>query len=79
MKTTLKEVFSSLDKRSMPVVVYTNTGVKASMIWLALTLLGYDARIYTWQDWQANSPRLTSPCRRLMPSPILPRSEMWSR
>ena len=41
-----------------PIVVYTNTGVKASMTWLALTLLGYDARIYSWQDWEANQPKL---------------------
>jgi thiosulfate/3-mercaptopyruvate sulfurtransferase len=47
-------LFSSLDK-GRPVVVYTNTGVKASMIWLALTLLDYDASIYSWRDWQANS------------------------
>ena len=50
----LKILFSSLDK-GRPVVVYTNTGVKASMIWLALTLLDYDASIYSWKDWQANS------------------------
>ena len=50
----LRILFSSLDK-SRPVVVYTNTGVKASMIWLALTLQGYDASIYSWRDWQANS------------------------
>jgi len=50
----LGRLFSSLDK-SRPVVVYTNTGVKASMIWLALTLLDYDASIYSWRDWQANS------------------------
>jgi thiosulfate/3-mercaptopyruvate sulfurtransferase len=53
----LEELFSSLEK-DRPVVVYTNTGVKASMIWLALTLLDYDARIYSWQDWQANLPHL---------------------
>ncbi|MCX6677745.1 MAG: rhodanese-like domain-containing protein [Methanothrix sp.] len=53
----LEELFSTLDK-NRPVVVYTNTGVKASMIWLALNLLDYDARIYSWQDWQANSPHL---------------------
>ena len=41
-----------------PVVVYTNTGVKASMVWFALTLLGYDAGIYSWQDWQAHQPKL---------------------
>ena len=28
------------------------------MIWLALNLLDYDARIYAWQDWQANFPQL---------------------
>lgn len=50
----LRSLFSSLDKER-PVVVYTNTGVKASMIWLALRLLDYDAAIYSWKDWQANS------------------------
>jgi 3-mercaptopyruvate sulfurtransferase SseA len=49
----LSRLFSSLDK-DRPVVVYTNTGVKASMIWLALTLLDYDASIYSWKDWQAS-------------------------
>jgi thiosulfate/3-mercaptopyruvate sulfurtransferase len=56
-KDALKELFSSINPND-PVVVYTNTGVKASMIWLALTLLGYDARIYSWKDWQANLPHL---------------------
>jgi len=56
-KEELGDLFSSLDK-NRSVVVYTNTGVKASMIWLALNLLDYDARIYAWQDWQANSPKL---------------------
>jgi len=53
----LEKLFASLSK-SKPVVVYTNTGVKASMVWFALSLLGYDARIYSWQDWKANLPRL---------------------
>ena len=56
-KEELSDLFSYLDKNK-PVVVYTNTGVKASMIWLALNLLDYDARIYAWQDWQANFPQL---------------------
>jgi len=54
---SLKEIFSSLEK-ARPVVVYTNTGVKASMTWLALALLGYDARIYSWQEWQSSLPHL---------------------
>ncbi|NMB84839.1 MAG: putative thiosulfate sulfurtransferase [Methanosaeta sp. PtaB.Bin018] len=53
----LEKLFVPLSK-SKPVVVYTNTGVKASMVWFALSLLGYDARIYSWQDWTANLPRL---------------------
>lgn len=56
-KGSLEGLFSYLDK-NRPVVVYTNTGVKASMVWVALTVLGYDARIYSWQDWQANLPHL---------------------
>lgn len=52
-ETDLEQLFSSLDKEK-PVVVYTNTGVKASMVWLALTLLGYEARIYSWKEWQSS-------------------------
>jgi thiosulfate/3-mercaptopyruvate sulfurtransferase len=58
-EAALEQLFSSLElEKDRPVVVYTNTGVKATMIWLALDLLGYDARIYTWQDWQAKLPHL---------------------
>jgi len=53
----LQKLFATLGKDE-PVVVYTNTGVKASMVWFALSLLGYDARIYSWQDWQAHQPKL---------------------
>ncbi len=56
-ESDLKELFSSI-RMNRPVVVYTNTGVKASLVWFALGLLGYDARIYTWQNWIANLPRL---------------------
>ena len=53
----LKELFSGLDK-DKPVIVYTDTGVKATMSWFALDLLGFDARLYSWQDWLANEPKL---------------------
>ncbi len=49
-EASLRTLFSSLSK-DKPVVVYTNTGVKGSMLWFALNLLGYDARLYSWQDW----------------------------
>lgn len=49
----LQKIFSALDSER-PVVVYTNVGVEASLVWFALTLSGYDARLYTWLDWLEN-------------------------
>jgi len=48
--TSLNATFADLDK-NRPVVVYTSTGVKASPVCFALQVLGYDARLYTYQDW----------------------------
>lgn len=56
-QSELKELFRDLQK-NRSVVVYTNTGIKASMIWLPLNLLGYDAKIYTMQDWTADHSQL---------------------
>ncbi len=56
-EASLKELFLGLDK-GKPVVVFTNTGIKASLVWFALMLGGYDARVYTWQDWLKNQPVL---------------------
>lgn len=53
----LEQTFAALTE-DRPVVVYTNTGVKASMVWFALSLMGYDARLFTWQDWLENQPTL---------------------
>lgn len=52
-ETALKEVFVGLD-RNRPVVVFTDTGIKASVVWFALELMGYEAKIYSWQDWLIN-------------------------
>ncbi len=49
----LNDTFSMLDK-SRPVVVYSSDIVKASLVWYALQLMGFDSRMYTWQDWQAH-------------------------
>ncbi|MCJ7443841.1 MAG: sulfurtransferase [Methanotrichaceae archaeon] len=53
----LREIFSGLSK-DKPVVIYTNTGIKASMPWFVLSLLGYDARLYSYQDWIDYQPKL---------------------
>jgi thiosulfate/3-mercaptopyruvate sulfurtransferase len=52
----LEKVFAKLEK-DRPVLVYTNLGVEASIIWLALQLTGYDARLYSWRDWLENQPK----------------------
>lgn len=49
----LARVFAILDKNK-PVVVYTNTGVKASVVWFAMTMLGYDARLYSYANYWGN-------------------------
>jgi thiosulfate/3-mercaptopyruvate sulfurtransferase len=49
----LDMVFMVLDK-DQPVVVFTNTGMKGSVVWFALEMMGYDARLYSYQDWMAN-------------------------
>ncbi|MDQ1261630.1 MAG: putative thiosulfate sulfurtransferase [Euryarchaeota archaeon] len=52
-ETRLDRVFAFLDK-NQPVVVYTNTGVKASVVWFALTLQGYDAKLYSYANYWDN-------------------------
>ncbi len=51
----LNKVFMILDK-DQPVVVFTNTGMKASVVWFALEMMGYDTRLYNYQDWVENQP-----------------------
>lgn len=45
----LKVLFSGV-RKDKPVVVYTTSDVKASLVWFALEILGYDARLSTWQE-----------------------------
>jgi len=52
----LEKVFAELEK-DRPVVVYTNVGVEASLVWFALNLTGFDTRIYSWRDWLENQPK----------------------
>jgi thiosulfate/3-mercaptopyruvate sulfurtransferase len=46
----LAEIFADLEL-DRPVVVYTKNGGQASIVWYAMMLQGYDARLYTWNDW----------------------------
>jgi thiosulfate/3-mercaptopyruvate sulfurtransferase len=58
-ETQLAKVFSWLNK-NQPVVVYTNTGIKGSVEWFALELLGYDAKLYSYSDYYQNNQIATS-------------------
>lgn len=49
----LDKAFSILDKEQ-PVVAFTNTGFKGSVVWLALEIMGYDAKLYSYENWMAN-------------------------
>jgi thiosulfate/3-mercaptopyruvate sulfurtransferase len=49
----LNKVFAALDK-DKPVVVFTYTGMKASVVWFALEMMGYDVRLYSYKDWMEN-------------------------
>lgn len=51
----IRKTFAKLEKDT-PVIVYTNVGVEASLVWLALILSGYDARLYSLSDWLENQP-----------------------
>ena len=50
---SLNDTFAKLD-RKRPVVVYSSDYLGASLVWYALQLMGFDSRLYTWQDWQAH-------------------------
>ncbi|MDD4161848.1 MAG: rhodanese-like domain-containing protein [Methanothrix sp.] len=56
-ETRLDRVFAFLNK-NRPVVVYTNTGLKGSVVWFALTLQGYDARLYSYENYLYNQAAL---------------------
>ena len=70
-QASLAAIFAGLSK-DRPVVVYTTSGIKASMTWFALDVMGYDAKIYSWNDWvghqtkpEADAVNLTAAFRPL--------------
>jgi thiosulfate/3-mercaptopyruvate sulfurtransferase len=49
----LSTVFDRLSK-DQPIVVYSSDYSRSSLVWYALQLMGYNASVYTWEDWKAN-------------------------
>ena len=60
----LDRIFSGIDIER-PVVVYTVTGIKASVVWFALRMMGYDARLYMYQDWYNHGGQIYIPAAGL--------------
>jgi thiosulfate/3-mercaptopyruvate sulfurtransferase len=60
----LSTVFSRLDKEK-PIVVYSDDYSRSALVTYALQLMGYEANLYTWEDWKAhkssNAPNGTAP------------------
>jgi len=52
-RARLNDTFSGLGK-DKPVIVYSEDGLKASLVWYALELKGYNSSLYTWNDWNAH-------------------------
>jgi thiosulfate/3-mercaptopyruvate sulfurtransferase len=46
----LNDTFARLD-RNKAVVVYSDDLLRTSLVWYALQIMGFDSRVYTWQDW----------------------------
>jgi thiosulfate/3-mercaptopyruvate sulfurtransferase len=53
LKTT---TFRGLDRDSR-VVVYTNTGQLAAMVWFALEMVGFESKVYSLEDWAKNEAK----------------------
>jgi len=49
----LSMVFSRLDKEK-PTVVYSDDYSRSALVWYALQLMGYEASVFTWEDWKAH-------------------------
>jgi len=49
----LSDAFSGLDK-DRNVIAYSDDGIKASLLWFSLRLMGYDSSLYTWKDWESH-------------------------
>ncbi len=69
----LAGIFVGLDEDE-PIVVYSNAGARASMVWYALQLMGYDSSIYTWNDWEEHRPPVKAVLKeaRAEPNPARP-------
>ncbi|HOL44783.1 MAG TPA: rhodanese-like domain-containing protein [Methanothrix sp.] len=47
--------------KDRPVVVFTSTGVKASVVWFALKKMGYDARLFAMRRWVRAGETIVEP------------------
>lgn len=56
----LEMLFKELSK-DRPVVVYTSTGLKGSVVWFALEKMGYKAKLFVLGEWARDNQPLVEP------------------
>jgi thiosulfate/3-mercaptopyruvate sulfurtransferase len=52
-EAALKDLFAGL-RKDKTVAVYSNSGIKASLLWYVLELQGYESRLYAGDNWAEN-------------------------
>lgn len=58
----LRSIFEAKGlNKDRPVVVFTSTGVKASVVWFALKRMGYDSRLFAMRMWVEAGKPLVKP------------------
>jgi thiosulfate/3-mercaptopyruvate sulfurtransferase len=56
----LTNIFSRLDKEK-PIVVYSDDYSRSALAAYALQLMGFQASIYSWEDWKAHEATEVQP------------------
>jgi len=84
----LKDLFAGLHK-DKPIAVYSNSGIKASLLWYALELQGYESRLYAGDNWSENllkndgydgkSQAETAPAPTSSPASVIPSGSAGSK
>ncbi|MCX6680369.1 MAG: rhodanese-like domain-containing protein [Methanothrix sp.] len=87
-EAALKDLFVGLHK-DKPIAVYSNSGIKASLLWYALELQGYESRLYAGDNWSENllknngydgkSRAETAPAPASSPASVIPSGSAGSK
>ena len=69
-QAALGKLFADLN-RDKPLVVYSNDGIKASLLWYAMKLEGYDPLLYAGDNWATNLLKSDPETGKSLADPVL--------